>query len=439
MNRPGNGWWTNRPGGWGYDQNFGGYRPPYWNNHNNWHNGGWGWSNNVVNNIYNNNSGYWGGGGGWGGGWNNNNWWAWGLGGFGAGYLTSSLLGWGMGSSLYNWGYSSFSNPYYVPTNTIVVQQPTAVVVDQPVAVQVPAQQPVQYDYSQPLNTEAPQPSQEVAQPALSTFEQARESYIAGDFTAALNGVNKSLEALPNDAVMHEFRGLTLFALGRYGEAAATIYPVLAVQPGMDWASLSSLYRDVNVFTDQLRKLETYRDQNRDNPSARFLLSYLYLSMGYRDQAKTELSRLVKLQPNDQVASGLLTLLTSTDDSGNPLPPPEAQQQPEAVPAEAPKVDPSKFPPVTMLAGTFTAKPSDKDSISLKLTADGKFEWSVKSGSQAPRGFSGKFEYEDGVLALLSEQNGQRLVGRLTLLADNSFRFQVVDAPESDPGLVFTR
>jgi len=344
-----------------------------------------------------------------------------------------------MGSSLYNWGYSSFSNPYYVPTNTIVVQQPTAVVVDQPVAVQVPAQQPVQYDYSQPLNTEAPQPTQEVAQPALSTFEQARQSYIAGDYTTALNGVNKALEALPNDAVMHEFRGLTLFALGRYGEAAATIYPVLAVQPGMDWASLSSLYRDVNVFTDQLRKLETYRDQNRDNPSARFLLSYLYLSMGYRDQAKTELSRLVKLQPNDQVASGLLTLLTSTDDSGNPLPPPEAQQQPEAVPAEAPKVDPSKFPPVTMLAGTFTAKPSDKDSISLKLTADGKFEWSVKSGSQAPRGFSGKFEYEDGVLALLSEQNGQRLVGRLTLLADNSFRFQVVDAPESDPGLVFTR
>jgi tetratricopeptide (TPR) repeat protein len=394
-----------------------------------------------VNNIYNNNSNFWGGGGGWGGGWGggmNNNWWAWGLGGFGAGFLTSSMMGWGMGSSLWNWGYSSFNNPYYMPSNTIIVQQPSPVIIEQPLAVQVPAQQQITYDYSQPINTEAPQPSQEVADPALSTFEQARQSYIAGDYTAALNGVNKSLEALPNDAVMHEFRGLCLFALGRYGESAATIYPVLAVQPGMDWASLSSLYRDVNVFTDQLRKLETYRDQNRDTPSARFLLSYLYLSMGYRDQAKTELERLVKLQPNDKVASGLLSLLSSTDESGNPLPPPEGQQ-PEPATAEAPKADPATVPPVTMLSGTFTAKPTDTDSITLVLSADNKFDWKVKSGSQSPRGFSGKFEYDEGVLALLSDQNGQRLVGRLTQLADNSFRFQVVDAPESDPGLVFTR
>jgi tetratricopeptide (TPR) repeat protein len=432
-NRPGQGWWTNRPGGWGYDPGHGGYRPPYWNNHNNWHHGGWGWSNNVVNNFY-------GGGGGWGGGWNNN-WWAWGLGGFGAGMMTSNLLGWGMGSSLWDWGYNGFTNPYYVPNNTIVVQQPTPVFVEQPVAVEVPVQQPVPmaYDYSRPLSTEAPMPAQEVAEPALTTFENARQNYIAGNYPEALNGVNKALETLPNDAVMHEFRGLTLFALGRYGEAAATIYPVLAIQPGMDWASLSSLYADVNVFTDQLRKLETYRDQNRDNPAARFLLSYLYLSMGYRDQAKTELERLVKLQPNDQVATGLLKLLSGTDESGNPIPPPEAQQETQAAQAEAPKVDPAKIPPVTMLSGAFTAKPSDTDSITLELSADSKFKWTVKSGSQPGRGFSGKFEYEDGVLALLSDQNGQRLVGRLTLLADNSFRFQVVDAPENDPGLVFAK
>ena len=42
-------------------------------------------------------------------------------------------------------------------------------------------------------------------------------------------------------------------------------------------------------------------------------------------------------------------------------------------------------------------------------------------------------------MALLSEQNGQRLVGRLTLEGDGQFRFQVVDGPENDQGLVFSK
>ena len=443
-NRPGSGWWTNRPGGWGYDNGYGGYRPQYWNNHNNWHHGGWGWSNPVINNYY----------GGYGGYGYNNNWLAWGMGGFGVGLLSSSLLGWGMGSSLYNWGYSSYSNPYYsyMPATTVVVQQPNPVIVQQQ-----PTQMAIApYDYSKPLNTEASQPPQQVADPALTTFEKARQDYISGNFEGALAGVNKSLEALPNDAVMHEFRGLCLFSLGRYGEASATIYPVLAVQPGMDWTSLSSLYNNVDNFTNQLRKLEGYRDANPDNPAARFLLSYLYLSMGYRDQAKTELTKLVKLQPADTVSAGILRVLNSTDDSGNPIETPPASgaevaaNQPAPAPAtgvDAPAIDPAKpaedpaknAPAAEMLNGKFTAKPSTTDTITLELTPEKTFKWSVAAGSQAPRGFNGKYEYTDGVLALLSDQNGQRLVGRLTLVAENQFRFQVVDAPPSDQGLLFSK
>ena len=431
-NRPGSGWWTNRPGGWGYDGGYGGYRPSYWNNHNNWHHGGWGWSNPVINNYY----------GGYG---YRSSMWGWGLGGFGLGMVSSSLLGWGMGSSLYNWGYSSYSNPYYsyVPSNTIVVQQP--VVVQQPAQVSA-----APYDYSQPLNTEAGQPPQAVADPALTTFEKARQDYILGSYDAALAGVNKALEALPNDAVMHEFRGLCLFSLGRYGEASATIYPVLVVQPGMDWTSLSSLYGNVDVYTAQLRKLEGYRDANPDNPAARFLLSYLYLSMGYRDQAKIELAKLVALQPSDTVSAGILKVLNATDDSGNPIeqPPAAAGEVAANVNTNAPAIDPlnppavvetAKSPALDAILGKLSAKPSSTDTITLELSADKSFKWNVASGTQPARGFNGKFEYEDGVLALLSDQNGQRLVGKMSVEPDNKFRFKVVDAPDSDPGLLFSK
>ncbi|MFM7593543.1 MAG: tetratricopeptide repeat protein, partial [Isosphaeraceae bacterium] len=259
-------------------------------------------------------------------------------------------------------------------------------------------------------------------------------------------------EKLPNDAVMHEFRGLCLFALGRYGEASATIYPVLAVQPGMDWTSLSSLYSDVDTFTAQLRKLENYRDANPDNPAARFLLSYLYLSMGYRDQARTELERLVKLQPTDKVSASILKVISNTDESGNVVETAPAPEQPATAAANQPASEPAKpgeketaasnaanAPAADTLVGKFVAKPSAIDTITLELGADGTFKWSVASGSQTPRGFNGKFEYQDGVLALLSDQNGQRLVGRLTKSDDGQFIFKVVDGPEGDTGLNFSK
>ncbi len=44
---------------------------------------------------------------------------------------------------------------------------------------------------------------------------------------------------MPNDAALHEFRALVLFALQRYDDAAAALYAVLTAGPGWDWATLS--------------------------------------------------------------------------------------------------------------------------------------------------------------------------------------------------------
>ena len=69
---------------------------------------------------------------------------------------------------------------------------------------------------------------------------------------------NDALAKVPNDSDIHEFRALCLFALGRYDEAAATLYAVLSVGPGWDWTTLIGLYPDVSVYTAQLRALESY-------------------------------------------------------------------------------------------------------------------------------------------------------------------------------------
>jgi len=96
-------------------------------------------------------------------------------------------------------------------------------------------------------------------------FDAALGQFKAGEYPAALALVNKAIQGQPSDAVMHEFRALDLFAMKDYSQAAATIHSVLAVGPGWDWATLSSLYPSVEIYTTQLRELEAYV---RSNPNA---------------------------------------------------------------------------------------------------------------------------------------------------------------------------
>ena len=203
--------------------------------------------------------GNWGGnrGGGWygsrgtginnnycGPGWSGANWGNWYHGGagnfwagFGAGALTSwgvnalfrptyaySSLGyypaawsapvygsWGLESVATDWMYSGYYNPYVTPaTQIVVVQQPVAVPVGGGVA--PPAQQVVAYDYANPINVAAAAPEPTAAESAQKVFESARDSFKAGDYGRALALADQALAMLPDDPVLHEFRGLALFA-----------------------------------------------------------------------------------------------------------------------------------------------------------------------------------------------------------------------------------
>ena len=85
----------------------------------------------------------------------------------------------------------------------------------------------------------------------MNLFDQARAAFARGDYQQSLDLCDQTLKTMPNDAVVHEFRSLALFALQRYRDAAAAAYAVLSAGPGWDWTTLSSLYGNVADYTTQ--------------------------------------------------------------------------------------------------------------------------------------------------------------------------------------------
>ncbi len=184
------------------------------------------------------------------------------------------------------------------------------------------------YDYSQPIvintyNSPTAQasadasPEQAVTQQqestettaAYQTFDAAREAFLKQDYQQALTLDEKSIGQTSGDPVMHEFGALCLFALGQYDQAAAVLNAVLAVAPGMDWATMSGLYGNVDTYTKQLRALEDYVERKPNDPSGHFVLAYHYLVTGHSDAAIEQLQTVVKLQPKDEVSRRMLEAL----------------------------------------------------------------------------------------------------------------------------------
>jgi hypothetical protein len=356
------------------------------------------------------------------------------------------MAAWGVGSLFNSWGYSSFVNPYYVPTTTVV--QPTTVVV-----------QPAVYDYSRPLDTLSQPPPQQVIDQAVASMDSARASFKEGDYGQALKLTDQAIQQTPNDPLLHEFRALCLFALGQYDEASVPMYTVLSAGPGWDWTTLIGLYPSVDVYTQQLRNLEAYCTAMPKAASARFLLAALYMTQGSNDAAAAILKQVVELQPRDTLAAQLLTALTATPPTEvaqaptEPAQPPSAPVAAEATPnpasAEpAPAQAPSEgnppagpslptSPVPSKLVGNWTANPAKDVAIALSLDQQKGFSWKVTDRGQS-REFRGEATFDKETLAL-SPPDQPPMVGNVTWKDDSHFQFKALGAPTSDPGLSFRK
>ena len=393
----------NNLAGVGVDPGYG-VRPPAYNN---WRGASWGYHQGWAN-------GYWHG-------YHDNNYSGWGWGRFAAGAV--GVTAWALGSSFYNWGYASYANPYYAEpaaAQPIVIEQ--TVYGGEPQTVSVPA---LAYDYNQPVDTLAAPPPAEVADPALAKFEAARGEFRNGDYAGALRLVDEALQALPNDATLHEFRALVLFAVGKYDLAAGPLYSVLSVGPGWDWTTMAGLYPSVDVYTKQVRALEAFIGATPTSTAGRFVLAYHYLTQGHIDPAVSQLKQVMALAPQDTLSAQLVRQFAKPGTEPAAVPP-----APPATATEAP-AKPGTLP------GNWTARPSNDTTVRLSVADDGSFTWKVDSRGK-PQELKGKWSLADDLLTLAQSGQGGALVGRVTWQAGTRWNFRVIGAGPDDQGLSFT-
>ncbi len=375
-----------------------GVRPPAYNN---WRGAYGGYHQGWMN-------GYWHG-------YHNGTGWNWGS------FALGSALGvtaWGLGSALYSWGYASYGNPYYggAVSEPIVIQQPIDNGGYQTVT--VPAST---FDYSQPLDTQSQPPPPQVADPAVAKFDSARESFKRGDYASALRLTDEALKTLPNDATLHEFRALTLFAAGQYEQAAIPLYAVLSVGPGWDWTTMIGLYPTADVYTKQLRALEQFIKKNPKSSGARFVLAYQYLTQGHNSEALGQLKEVQKLAPGDALSAQLIKTLS----------PPGETPEPSPSPATAPASKEGT------LAGTWKATPVKQTAINLNVRDDGNFTWKASVNGKS-QDIAGNWSLAGGILTLAQSGDGSALVGNVTWQDATHWNFRALGAPANDPGLSFS-
>jgi len=311
---------------------------------------------------------------------------------------------WGVNRMSSWFGTAAYANPYYTEPVTV-----GDAYIDNSLSLAAP---PPESD------TPTEQPPG-VTEPGMKSFADAQAAFYEGNYQQALQAANKALASMPKDAVIHEFRALALFALEEYREAAGTLHPVLAVGPGWDWSTMSSLYPETSIYEGQLRKLETYVEDNAKSPQGHFLLAYHYLTGGHAEAAARQLQQVQKLAPQDTVSAQLLELIAS---KGGP-------------PAE-PKGEHLADIDSNQLIGAWTAT-RGKATFHLTFGKDRGFTWTYREG-KTKQEVKGAFAL-DGTTLSLEPDAGGVMLAEISVPQGGSFAFQTVGAPKGDPGLKFQR
>jgi tetratricopeptide (TPR) repeat protein len=347
-----------------------------------------------------------------------------------------AITAWGVNRMSYWFGYGGgYSNPYYGDSGGGYSSGGS-------------------YDYSQPLPTyeqlsmsaETVAPTEAVAStnataatpaaptagteptPLAKAYDEARQAFYEGDYARALERTNAALAIAPNDAALHEFKALTLFASGKYHDAAATIHTVLAVGPGWDWTTFIRMYPSVDAYTAQLRALESAVVTNPKAADLHFLLAYHYITCSSITEAVGQLQEVQELQPKDTVAVQLLQMIGGPDafpKSGAASPPKPATL---AGGSAIQKQD---------LFGSWTAKGAGDASFGLKLSSDNTFTWTYTEKGKS-KTIEGVFAVEQNSLALQPDAGGV-MAADISPPQNGKFHFDVVGAPPGDKGLDFSK
>jgi Flp pilus assembly protein TadD len=334
-----------------------------------------------------------------------------------------------------SWGYSygyTYSNPYYVAPASVAT---AAYDYSQPIVINTynnPSAEATSDSSNEQTATQTVEETTE-EQAGYKLFDQAVEAFKAGDYQQALRLDESAIQKVPDDPVLHEFGALCLFALEDYTRAAAVLNALLAVAPGMDWTTVSSLYPDVDIYTAQLRKLEAFSKQNPNDGAAHFVLAYQYMVAGHSDAAVRQLKQVVAVQPEDAVAQRILDALTQeeqqSEDAAEEIPPPPATEA-----ASETEQGEEKY---TDLVGRWVAT-RNEDRFGLTIDEDAKFTWAAIPKDQERITLTGQAATSGDTLVLENSEQGN-MAGQVKSLGPDKFQFIIAGGPPGDEGLTFER
>jgi len=337
-------------------------------------------------------------------------------------YPVAAALGvtsWGINRMAYGMGYWGYANPYVTDASAGYYSEPLVVYADSGTTA-APTEVAPDDTGTVPAST-VPQPTDA----GMTALNAARTAFYDGDAAQALTLVDTTLQTMPHDAVVHEFRGLVLFALKKYPESAAAVYAVLSAGPGWDWTTMAKLYPGVDVYTQQLRELEAFARENPKSPDAHFLLGYQYLTMGHAENASKQFKLAQVELPDDKLLVQLVGMTTPPDPAASTVPPPPP-----------PSVAPDKIVAADKLVGHWQAT-SDGAQFRLDLTQDGQFVWTYSRGNEQ-QSVKGVYAVDQNNLALEPDAGGT-MVAEVDLSNPSQFLFKMVGGGPKDPGLQFKK
>lgn len=340
------------------------------------------------------------------------------------------LTSWGINRAAYGFGLWGYTNPYYVEPYAVgssYIDYSEPLIISEPYPVEVPSQTDVPVQTAGGATSVSAEPLPPgVTQPGLDAFNQARTAFYARDYTAALREIDRAAIEMPHDATVHEFRGLVLFAIGRYQEAAAPVHAVLAVGPGWDWTTMVGLYPSVESYTAQLRALEKYVREHPDDAPSRFLAAYHYITTKNTESAITRLREVTRLLPDDTVSAELLRMLSG---SNGDAPPTTAPSTPAPTAPDAPALTSEQ------LAGDWTASGPTGSEYRVSFADDGVFRWSYASGGKKEE-IGGVYAVDGDVLAMEPDSGGM-LAARISQPSAKTLLFEPAGAPSGSASLEF--
>lgn len=325
------------------------------------------------------------------------------------------LTVWGVNRVAYGWGYWGYVNPYATTSVTFNYSQPIVMYSDSG-APAAPAPDST-------ATAQSPPPDE-----AVTALTGARAAFAAGDSTKALALLDTVLKSMPNDTAVHEFRGLVLFSIKNYQEAAAATYAVLSAGPGWDWTTMSSLYSRVDDYMEQLHALEDFSKANPKSSDAHFLLGYHYLTTGYTENASKQFKLAQSELPGDRLLAQLVAMTT---------PPAESTATDSTKPPQSPTVVPGKMLTAEQLAGTWNAT-SHGATFQLEMAKDGSFTWTWSQGKEQ-QSVKGVFAVDQNNLALEMNDGGGTMLAEINFTSPSQFHFKMIGDGEKDPGLQFKK